>query len=148
MAKKKKPPERPNVAHIETLIATWISRIMAADVTPYLRYLINTAQAKTKYPLRLDQGMGCMFVDASGAEWQNGGWSTVEDAMHEKRPDEFCDAKILRLREAFPELIELLQLVYDLGDYYLDDVVPSVKPRKDDGTLDPADQVEGWPYAD
>lgn len=145
MAKKPVRPAAPpkfDPDAVRAEVDAFAAKVIAKKVKPYLRHLLDAAQAKTKYALRLGQEMGCcaMYCDSPRVV-ARGHWRAVEDAALDAVPDEPAS----RAKEAFPELVEFYRLVLDLDELFTDSMEPTVSPRADDDTRDPADYVEDGP---
>lgn len=144
---KLKPPRPVNVELVLSRHQAFKDRLLTTSLLPRLRHLLNKAQAKTKYPLYWSMSMGvdCLYCDAP---WQRGSWCTVEYAAPDMTPSPGVAPRVERLREKFPELVEFITVMSTLMSHGLirEDVEPSVPPRPDDGTQDPADYVEKGPY--
>ncbi len=147
--KKTRRPRKPDAEKINNKIDTFVAKVIDKQVVPYLQWCLDAAQAKTKYALRFNTGMGmiCLYCYAP---WQNGSWETPEQAgwdAHGKAAgvrDRYTAERILRLEEHFPELVQLFKTVFELEDD-VPDLKPTVPPRADDGTRDFADYVEHGP---
>lgn len=130
---------------VERKLRGFVDRTLKAEVYPHLQALLDEGQAKTKYELLVSTGMGMVNLYCE-APWQRGSWEAIDsDAQSELRwrNDLVRNEKVLRARKLFPELIRLMQLVNRFDEVYgIHDIKPTVPPREDDGTLDPADEVE------
>ena len=116
-------------------------------VLPYLQALLDAAQARTKYPLKLHTGMGCFYVGCEAEALRFNDFKAVEDSYFEKRPEQFWSDEIRRLREAFPTLTELFAVGIDADENVapLGDMEPTVPPATDTGEQDPVDYVVRGP---
>lgn len=140
--KKPKLPKKPDYEKLTAKVAAVRDKIVEKQVKPYLQYLLDAAQAKTKYPLSFNTAMGCtcLYCDAP---WQRGSWDTIEQAVLKHPARSYQDA-IARLKEVMPELYEFAKSAFEFDDW-LDNMDPTVPTRAGDLAQDPADYVEEGP---
>jgi hypothetical protein len=139
-------PAKVNTANIKERVDIFVEHILASEVRPRLQYLIDKAQAKTKYPVYWYMGMGTACMHCA-APWERGSWDTIDYATPDGLPDPNYAERVERLKKTFPELVEFVTVLSELNEQGLicEDIKPTVEPRKDDGTQDPADYVELGP---
>ncbi len=140
-ASKGSKPKKPNPEKIKARIEKYVASIIETEVIPYAIHLLDKAQAKTVHELWLSQGMGHCGLDCASPDGER--FSSIIDESYGGTRNRYGEADD-RLREKFPELVELLTLACSL-DEFTEDVYPSVLPRKGEQKQDPIEYVVRGP---
>lgn len=119
-------------------------------VVPYVQGLLDAAQKKTRHPLSVQTGMGCLYVERSEEEWSQ--VTTVAGNIFHHENAEFPgDWRYIHRREdkpyaAFlkrhmPEVVEALRVLLHVDEHTkasFGDIHPTVNPPAEATAVDVA----------
>jgi hypothetical protein len=112
----KRQPPRPQLDRYVEARDRRDNAFVDARVTPYVRHLLNAAQARTSDAIKLFQGMGTEDIDWSSDDTSYGRRADAVSAAVRQNGSYTAEPRVLYVRKYFPELVELIVLLGDVDE--------------------------------